>query len=159
MVTILDADKEGFLRSQTSLIQTIGLPTRNVNAEVILYADKMTKSMQRAIDETARRRELQVAYNREHNITPQTVKTAIKSYIEEEVAAHQMAQEVAGQTPQDYVTAEYLEELHAEMLKAAQELNFERAAELRDQIARLKGENVASPQAESARPKKRRRRS
>lgn len=159
LVAILDADKEGFLRSETSLIQTIGRAARNVNAEVILYADTMTKSMQRAIDETARRRELQLAYNREHNITPQTVKTAIKSYIEEEVAAHQMAQEVAGQTPQDYVTAEYLEELHAEMLKAAQELNFERAAELRDQIARLKGENVASPQAESARPKKRRRRS
>lgn len=159
LVAILDADKEGFLRSETSLIQTIGRAARNVNAEVILYADTMTKSMQRAIDETARRREIQLAYNREHNITPQTVKTAIKSYIEEEVAAHQMAQEVAGQTPQDYVTAEYLEELHAEMLKAAQELNFERAAELRDQIARLKGENVASPQPESARPKKRRRRS
>jgi excinuclease ABC subunit B len=155
LVAILDADKEGFLRSETSLIQTIGRAARNVNAEVILYADSVTESMQRAIAETARRRELQVAYNREHGITPRTVTTAIKNAIEEEIAAHQLAQAAAGQVAQDYVTAEYLEELHAEMLVAAQQLDFERAAELRDKISKLKGEAVASPQKK---PKGRRRR-
>jgi excinuclease ABC subunit B len=155
LVAILDADKEGFLRSETSLIQTIGRAARNVNAEVILYADAMTNSMQRAISETARRRELQLAYNREHGITPRTVISAIKNSIEEEVAAHQMAQEAAGQSADDYVTAEYLEELHAEMLAAAQQLDFERAAQLRDKISKLKGEPVASPQKK---PKGRRRR-
>ena len=146
LVAILDADKEGFLRSETSLIQTIGRAARNVNASVILYADTVTNSMQRAMSETARRRELQTAYNREHGITPQTVVSAIKSVIEEEIAAHKMAQEVAGQKADDYVTAEYLEELQAEMLAAAQALDFERAAELRDQLQKLKGEAVASPQ-------------
>ena len=149
LVAILDADKEGFLRSETSLIQTIGRAARNVNAEVILYADHVTDSMQRAITETARRRELQLAYNQEHGITPRTVQTAIKNFIEDEIAAHQLAEEVAGQT--DYVTAEYLEELHAEMLQAAQELDFERAAQLRDKIAQLKGAPVASPQAKKKR--------
>lgn len=155
LVAILDADKEGFLRSETSLIQTIGRAARNVNAEVILYADSMTESMNRAIGETGRRRELQMAYNREHGITPRTVKTAIKNSIEEEIAAHQMAQEAAGQSAENYVTAEYLEELHAEMLAAAQALDFERAAELRDKISKLKGEPVASPQKK---PKRRTRR-
>jgi excinuclease ABC subunit B len=155
LVAILDADKEGFLRSETSLIQTIGRAARNVNAEVILYADTVTESMQRAIDETARRREIQLAYNQEHGITPRTVVSAIKNSIEDEVAAHQLAQEVAGQSAQDYVTAEYLEELQAEMLAAAQALDFERAAELRDQLQKLKGEPVASPQKK---PKRRRRR-
>jgi excinuclease ABC subunit B len=155
LVAILDADKEGFLRSETSLVQTIGRAARNVNAEVILYADSMTGSMQRAMSETARRRELQVAYNKEHGITPRTVKTAIKNSIEEEVAAHKMAQEAAGQAAEDYVTAEYLEELHAEMLAAAQQLDFERAAELRDKISKMKGEPVASPQKK---PKRRMRR-
>jgi excinuclease ABC subunit B len=155
LVAILDADKEGFLRSETSLIQTIGRAARNVNAEVILYADAMTQSMQRAIAETARRRELQVAYNKEHGITPRTVISAIKNSIEEEVAAHKLAQEAAGQSAENYVTAEYLEELHAEMLAAAQQLDFERAAELRDKISKLKGEPVASPQKK---PKRRMRR-
>ena len=148
LVAILDADKEGFLRSTTSLIQTIGRAARNVNAEVILYADGMTDSMQRAIGETSRRREIQLAYNVEHGITPQTVKTAIRNSIEDEISAHQTAQEAAGIKAEEYVTAEYLEELQVEMLKAAQELNFERAAELRDKIASLKGEAVASPQGE-----------
>jgi excinuclease ABC subunit B len=157
LVAILDADKEGFLRSETSLIQTIGRAARNVNAEVILYADKMTESMNRAIGETNRRRDVQLKYNAEHGITPRTVVSAIKSVIEDEIAAHQMAQEAAGQTKEDYVTAEYLEELHAEMLKAAQELDFERAAELRDQLSKLKGEAVASPQKKKPRGLKRRR--
>ena len=95
--------------------------------------------MQRAISETARRREIQLAYNQEHGITPRTVASAIRNVIVEEVAAHQLAQEAAGIAEKDYVTAEYLEELQAEMLQAAQDLNFERAAELRDRIAKLKG--------------------
>jgi excinuclease ABC subunit B len=146
LVAILDADKEGFLRSGTSLIQTIGRAARNVNAEVILYADKVTDSMQRAIEETSRRRELQLRYNAEHGITPETVKTAISMGIEDEIAAHKFVQEAAGQKAEDYVTAEYLEELHGEMLAAAANLEFERAAELRDRIAKLKGEAVATPQ-------------
>src|SRR6202007_2728962 len=86
LVAILDADKEGFLRSETSLIQTIGRAARNVNAEVILYADKVTDSMRRAIDETNRRRNLQTEYNRANNITPETVKSVITAGIEDEIA-------------------------------------------------------------------------
>ncbi len=155
LVAILDADKEGFLRSETSLIQTIGRAARNVNAEVILYADKMTPSMQRAIDETSRRRELQLEYNRKHDITPETVRAAIGHGIEEEIAAHRFVQEVAGKESQDYVTQEYLEELHAEMLQAAANLEFERAAQLRDRLAQLKGEPTAAPQVKKPRRRKR----
>lgn len=154
LVAILDADKEGFLRSETSLIQTIGRAARNVNAEVILYADQVTDSMQRAIDETKRRRELQIAYNAEHGITPQTVKTAINTIIEEEIAARQLAQEVTGQAKTELVTAEYLQELQQQMLTAAQNLQFELAAQLRDKIAVLKGEKVATPQAKVQRGKR-----
>jgi excinuclease ABC subunit B len=157
LVAILDADKEGFLRSETSLIQTIGRAARNVNAEVILYADKTTPSMHRAIEETRRRRELQMEYNRTHGITPETVKSAISSGIEDEIAAHKFVQEVAGQGNKDYVTAEYLEELHGEMLAAAANLEFERAAELRDRIAKLKGQPTMAPQAVKPRRGRRRR--
>jgi excinuclease ABC subunit B len=156
LVAILDADKEGFLRSETSLVQTIGRAARNVNAEVILYADKVTDSMQRAIDETHRRRALQSEYNAEHGITPETVRTAVGAGIEEEIEAHRLVQEVAGQQPENYVTEEYLEELHAEMLGAAQNLEFERAAQLRDRIALLKGQPTASPQAKKRRGRRRR---
>jgi excinuclease ABC subunit B len=151
LVAILDADKEGFLRSDTSLIQTIGRAARNVNAEVILYADRVTESMQRAIDETKRRRDLQIAYNAEHDITPETVRTAISMGIEEEIAARKMVMEAAGQQPDNYVTEEYLEELHAEMLQAAANLEFERAAELRDRIAQLKGQPSMAPQVKKPR--------
>jgi excinuclease ABC subunit B len=154
LVAILDADKEGFLRSETSLIQTIGRAARHVNAEVILYADRTTDSMQRAIDETRRRRELQLAYNAEHGITPETVRTAIGAGIEEEIAARKFVAEVAGREG-DYVTEEYLEELHAEMLQAAANLEFERAAELRDRIAQLRGQPTAAPQVKK--PRRRRR--
>jgi excinuclease ABC subunit B len=155
LVAILDADKEGFLRSETSLIQTIGRAARNVNAEVILYADKVTASMQRAIDETQRRRALQLEYNASHGITPETVRTAISAGIEEEIAAHKFAQEAAGQKAEDYVTQEYLEELHGEMLAAAANLEFERAAQLRDRIAQLKGQPTAAPQGKKRRGRRR----
>jgi excinuclease ABC subunit B len=155
MVAILDADKEGFLRSETSLIQTIGRAARHVNAEVVLYADKVTDSMRRAIDETWRRRELQLEYNKQHGITPQTVRSAIGAGIEEEIAAHKFVQEVAGQSTDNYVTQEYLEELHGEMLAAAANLDFERAAQLRDRIAELKGQPTLAPQVKK--PRRRRR--
>ncbi|HLN32307.1 MAG TPA: excinuclease ABC subunit UvrB [Gemmataceae bacterium] len=155
LVAILDADKEGFLRSGTSLIQTIGRAARNVNAEVILYADKVTDSMQRAIGETLRRRERQLAYNVEHGITPETVRSAIGAGIEEEIAAHKFVQEVAGKQAENYITQEYLEELHGEMLAAAANLEFERAAQLRDRIAELKGQPAATPQVKKRRGRKR----
>ncbi len=159
LVAILDADKEGFLRSQTSLIQTIGRAARNVNAEVVLYADKVTDSMQLAMEETNRRREIQLKYNTEHGITPQTVKSAIDNVIEDEVNAHKLAQEAAGLDPQDYVTEEYVEELHAEMIRRAKELDFEGAAEIRDRISKLKGQPVAAPQLKKPRRGMKKRRS
>ena len=138
LVAILDADKEGFLRSETSLIQTIGRSARNVNAEVILYADKVTDSMARAIEETGRRREKQLVYNAENGITPETIKKAIRRGIEEEVEARRMVAAAVGATDEtQYVTQEFLTELEREMLQAAENLEFERAASLRDRIRQL----------------------
>lgn len=138
LVAILDADKEGFLRSATSLIQTIGRSARNVNAEVILYADKMTNSMQRAIEETNRRRKTQLEYNTEHNITPTSIQKAIRRGIEEEDDARRIVQEAGGAASEvQYVTQELINELEAEMLVAAEKLEFERAAQLRDRILEL----------------------
>lgn len=139
LVAILDADKEGFLRSETSLIQTIGRSARHVNAEVILYADRVTPSMQSAIEETDRRRAIQEEYNREHNITPETIRKAIKRGIEDEIEARQFVRESVGFSDEsEYITQEFLNELESEMLEAAEKLEFERAALLRDRIDDLK---------------------
>ena len=160
MVCILDADKEGFLRSETSLIQTIGRSARHVNAEVVLYADKITNSMQRAIDETNRRRTLQMEYNAEHGITPETIVKAIRRGIEEEIEARTIARRAVGRDEATDATEEYLSALEAEMLDAAEKLEFERAAALRDKILELRSaapdgspRPSASPQAQSARSK------
>jgi len=151
MVCIVDADKEGFLRSETSLMQTIGRAARNVNAKVILYADRVTDSMQRAIEETTRRRTIQEAYNREHGITPATVKKAIRAGIESEAAAHARANAAAGRSDEtQYITEEYLTELEGEMLAAAESLEFERAAGLRDRIMKMR-DNVGKPVDEAGR--------
>lgn len=135
LVAILDADKEGFLRSETSLIQTIGRSARHINAKVILYADKVTNSMQRAIDETDRRRKKQARYNKEHGITPETIKKNILGGIECEAEAHRDANLAVGKTDEtEIVTREFINELEAEMMLAADQLDFERAAALRDRI-------------------------
>jgi excinuclease ABC subunit B len=139
MVAILDADKEGFLRSETSLMQTIGRAARNVNAKVVLYADKVTDAMQRTIDETARRRALQEAYNKEHGITPETIKKAIHAGIVAEASAHAEANAKVGRTDETiYITEEYIAELEAEMFAAAETMEFERAATIRDRIGQMR---------------------
>ena len=137
LVAIMDADKEGFLRSETSLIQTIGRTARNVNAEVILYADQVTSSMQRAMDETLRRRKLQMEYNKKHGVTPRTIKKEIRKGIEEEVAAKRYAREIVAETEEEYVTMEYINDLKEEMRAAAARLDFEKAAALRDKLHAL----------------------
>jgi len=158
LVAILDADKEGFLRSQTSLIQTIGRSARNVNATVILYADELTGSINRAVDETLRRRKIQLAYNEEHGITPETIKKEVRDGIEREVAASRMAREVVRESEADYITAEQLRELEEEMLAAANELDFERAAELRDKIEAIQAIKGEGPAPRRKKPRSRRRR-
>jgi excinuclease ABC subunit B len=139
MVAILDADKAGFLRSETSLIQTIGRAARNVNAKVILYADTVTPAMQKAIDETNRRRAIQVKYNEEHGIKPETIVKAIRSSLESEVKARRTVQETIRANAEQMDTTEIVKLLEEEMLQAAQNLEFERAAQLRDKINELKG--------------------
>ena len=138
LVCILDADKEGFLRSETSLIQTIGRTARNVNAEVKLYADKVTPSMQRAIDETDRRRELQIAYNKEHGITPETINKEIRSSLEQMVKSRRAAAEAIKLSEEQLDRTELIAMLEKEMLEAAEALEFEQAARLRDRIQELK---------------------
>jgi len=137
LVAILDADKEGFLRSETSLIQTIGRTARNVNAEVILYADRVTGSMQRAMDETDRRRTLQEAYNEKHGITPETIVKAIRSSLEQMVTAHKVAAQAIHVDEETLDRTEFIAMLEKEMLEAAEALEFERAAKLRDRIQEL----------------------
>ncbi len=142
LVAIMDADKTGFLRSATSLIQQIGRAARNVNANVLLYADTVTEAMQKAIDETSRRREKQLAYNQEHDITPQTIKKEIRRGIELELRARQTARAAIGKHEEvDETTIdkdEVLTELEKQMLAAAESLEFEKAAELRDRIKEIK---------------------
>ncbi len=138
LVCIMDADKQGFLRSPTSLVQQIGRSARNVNGQVVLYADKVTPAMQSALDETERRREKQLAYNAQHGITPQTVKKAIRMGIELELRARRTAKEALSGDDKEYDRAELLGMLEKDMLQAAQDLQFEKAAQLRDQIKQIK---------------------
>jgi excinuclease ABC subunit B len=143
LVAILDADKEGFLRSERSLIQTIGRAARNANGQVIMYADTITDSMRRAMEETERRREIQIAYNQKHGITPQTIKKKVRDVIEATKVAEDKAEyQVETQTKKlsKGERLKLIEQMEKEMKQAAKELNFERAAELRDLILELKAE-------------------
>jgi len=141
LVAILDADKEGFLRSARSLIQTCGRAARNVTGRVIMYADKVTGSMRICIDETERRRTIQMEYNREHGITPQTVKKGLRSILESIEEHDYVTLPKVAEGDEEYVPLEkipgMLKKLRKEMLEAAKELAFEKAAELRDRIRKL----------------------
>ncbi|ERN52111.1 excinuclease ABC subunit B [Alkalihalophilus pseudofirmus] len=142
LVAILDADKEGFLRAERSLIQTIGRAARNSNGHVIMYADKMTKSMQIAIDETARRRSIQEEYNEKHGITPKTIQKKIPEVIQATIVSDEDGETTAA--PKTKLSKKdkeaMIERMEKEMKDAARELNFERAAELRDLLLELKAE-------------------
>lgn len=143
LVTILDADKEGFLRNERSLIQTIGRAARNQNGHVIMYADEVTDSMRRAIDETARRRSIQQAYNKEHGIVPQTIKKEIRdviriTHVNSEEMSNSLTEQLRALKRDDREQA--LRNVELEMQQAAKDLNFEKAAELRDIIMELKAE-------------------
>ncbi len=138
MVAILDADKEGFLRSKTSLVQTIGRTARNVDATVFLYADRVTDSMQKAIDETSRRRTIQLEYNKKHGIEPETIKKEIRRGLSEQVKARQTAREAVRFEEAEYDRVELASQIEREMLEAAESLDFERAAMLRDQLRELR---------------------
>jgi len=145
LVAILDADKEGFLRSETSLIQTIGRAARNVDGKVIMYADRITNAMQRAIDETNRRRKIQIEYNQKYGIVPQTVRKGIRQIIEATVSVAEEEEEKYEVVEKDIIKnmtkeeiEEYIKELEQEMKKFAIELEFEKAAKVRDKIFELK---------------------
>ena len=140
LVAILDADKEGFLRSETSLIQTIGRAARNAEGHVVMYADNMTDSMQAAIDETNRRRELQQKYNEEHGITPQTIKKSVRDLISisKEIAKEEVRFEKDPESMDEKELKKLIADVEKKMKKAASELNFEAAAELRDKMVDLK---------------------
>src|SRR4051794_15897238 len=159
LVAILDADKAGFLRSETSLIQTIGRAARNVNSKVILYADTITPAMQMAMDETNHRRTIQVQYNTDHGITPETIVKSIRSSLESEVKARRTVQETIHANANEFDQTELIKLLEDEMLQAAQNLEFERAAQLRDKINEIKGAptirsgNAFMPETDSDKPK------
>lgn len=152
LVAILDADKEGFLRSETSLIQTIGRAARNAKGKVIMYADQMTDSMRRAISETDRRREIQHAYNVEHGITPKTIEKKVRELIETtkvaEAPASYRASGISGMTVDE--TIDLIASLESEMRDASRKLEFERAAQLRDMVVELKGRLPAGSLSKSA---------
>lgn len=159
LVAILDADKAGFLRSETSLIQTIGRAARNVNAKVILYADSITPAMKKAMDETERRRATQLKFNAEHGIVPETIKKAIREGIESEVKARRTVAQAIHATDENVDQTEIIKLLEEEMLTSAKNLEFERAAQLRDKINEMKGAPVIksgsewSPAGEGDQPK------
>ncbi|MDP2938952.1 MAG: excinuclease ABC subunit UvrB [Candidatus Omnitrophota bacterium] len=138
LVAILDADKEGFLRSQTSLIQVGGRAARNINGTVIMYADTITKSMQNAIDESSRRKRIQLEFNKQNKITPRSIQKAIRDGIEELAEARELVIDAAGQSPEGYLWNSFLADLEYEMELAARNLQFEKAAEIRDKIKELK---------------------
>ena len=141
LVAILDADKEGFLRTETSLIQTIGRAARNADGRVIMYADQISGAMKAAIDETERRRRIQNEYNLEHGITPESIKKSVRSVIEVTKAADKQAEFYKGKSPLELTKKElqdYVKKLEKEMKQAAKDLQFERAAELRDRIFEYK---------------------
>lgn len=138
LIAILDADKEGFLRSETSLIQTIGRAARNSKGHVIMYADKITRSMKKAIDETERRRKIQTEFNEKHGITPTTIKKNIAEIIQVTKSTENV-EEVKEEFSQEQIE-NIIINLETEMYKAAEELDFEKAAQIRDQIAKMKRE-------------------
>lgn len=145
LVAILDADKEGFLRSEISLIQTIGRAARNVEGKVIMYADRITGSMKTAIDETKRRRKIQEQYNLEHNIKPKSIEKGIRDVIEATRVAEEEVKYGKVSTQEVLSTEEFeklIKNLEREMMRAAKDLQFERAAELRDKIESLKKEHI-----------------
>ena len=155
LVAILDADKEGFLRSETSLVQTIGRAARNAEGRVIMYADQMTDSLERAISETNRRRAIQQRFNEEHNITPQTVTAAVHELLEISRSA-----EEGGTLPQGMDETERqlaIENLEEQMLSAAEALDFEKAAKLRDRLLALRGETPMNTEQTSRKGRLRRR--
>ena len=154
LVAILDADKEGFLRSETSLIQTIGRAARNVDGRVILYADRMTGSMERAIAETDRRREKQRAYNEEHGITPTTIKRQIGDIIADVASRDQVTVEIDEDRPHmvGHNLRSYIESLEKQMREAAANLEFETAGRLRDEIRSLENEELGLPASEHKAP-------
>ncbi len=147
LVTILDADKEGFLRSTRSLIQTCGRTARNVDGRVIMYADKITRSMQACLDETERRRTKQLAHNKKHGITPQTIKKSMRSILDVLTRDSDVEKALVAEAAAEYRTPGELNkrigELKQEMLNAAADLNFEKAAEIRDQILLLEKHELA----------------
>jgi len=147
LVAILDADKEGFLRSERSLIQTCGRAARNVHGEVIFYADHMTTAIKRAVEETERRRKLQTGYNRRHHITPTTVKKSIRDVLTSVYEADYYTVPVAAEETEKFLTVEditrRIESLEEEMKRAARDLEFEQAAELRDRIRALRQQELA----------------
>ena len=137
LVAILDADKEGFLRSERSLIQTIGRAARNTEGKVIMYADELTDSMEKAIHETNRRREIQAKYNEEHGIVPQTIQKSIRDTIKASIVEEAQAEY---KLDKDVDIQQIIDKMTDEMLKYASNMEFEKAAELRDKINELTGE-------------------